>query len=200
MTTYMLPDDGLHILDQPSEIEAEERRTARVGGTNWGAGFFGWLVAVAVAVLLFAALVAVLVALDKLGVVPTGGGPVVSVTAWGLGLGLLLVAYYTGGYVAGRMSRFNGGLQGLAVWIVGLLPTSAAVGLGLELGQLHDLVGRLGAPAFQSGGQELLVRDLAVVVCVVVGPLLVAVVGGRVGCRYHHKVDELIDRAARGRG
>ena len=30
---------------------------------------------------------------------------------------IALIAYFAGGYVAGRMSRFDGGRQGLAVWI-----------------------------------------------------------------------------------
>jgi hypothetical protein len=95
------------------------------------------------------------------------------------------------------MSRFDGGLQGLAVWIVGLLPTSAAVGLGLELAPVHDLLGRLSTPVFQSGASVILLRDLALAVLVALGPLLAAMVGGRVGCRYHQKVDEVIDLAAR---
>lgn len=30
---------------------------------------------------------------------------------------IVLVAYYCGGYVAGRMARFDGMKQGLAVWL-----------------------------------------------------------------------------------
>jgi hypothetical protein len=200
MTAYMMPDDGLHILEQPSQTDTWERRRARINGANWGAGFFGWLVAVAVAVLLSAAFGAVLVAFGILGVVPTRPGPLVSVTAWTLGFGVLLVSYYAGGYVAGRMSRFDGGLQGLAVWIVGLLPTTAAAGLALALTPVRDLVGRLAGPTLQAGTEGILVRDLVVAVLFVVGPLLVAVMGGRIGCRYHHKVDEAIDLATRARG
>ena len=34
---------------------------------------------------------------------------------------VLFLAYLAGGYVAGRMSRFDGARQGLAVWVIGLL-------------------------------------------------------------------------------
>ncbi len=44
------------------------------------------------------------------------------------GIGLLLIAlvsYFAGGYVAGRMSRFDGARQGLGVWIWALIVTVA---------------------------------------------------------------------------
>src|SRR5918998_3875482 len=87
----------------------------KFGGFNFGADFFGWLVATGVAVLLPA-------------LVGSIGGPIAggsfsstqpaagAATTVGLigGIVLLIVlglAYYAGGYVAGRMSRFDGGRQ-----------------------------------------------------------------------------------------
>ena len=48
-------------------------------------------------------------------------------------LAILLIAYYAGGYVAGRMSRFSGPKQGLGVWIIALLVT-VIVSTGAVLG------------------------------------------------------------------
>jgi hypothetical protein len=37
---------------------------------------------------------------------------------------ILFVAYYCGGYAAGRMGRFNGMKQGIAVWLWALVAGS----------------------------------------------------------------------------
>jgi hypothetical protein len=34
---------------------------------------------------------------------------------------LLLISYFAGGYVAGRMARFDGAKQGIAVWLWALI-------------------------------------------------------------------------------
>ena len=39
-----------------------------------------------------------------------------------------IATLYGGGYVAGRMARFDGGRQGFRVWLLGLLVTIAAAG------------------------------------------------------------------------
>ena len=48
-------------------------------------------------------------AADNAGTVGIVGAIIVAV--------VLLVSYYAGGYVAGRMARFDGAKQGLAVWL-----------------------------------------------------------------------------------
>src|SRR5207342_860977 len=61
-------------------------------------------------------------------------------------LAVLLVAYYAGGYVAGRMSRFDGARQGVAVWSVGLLVTIVAAALGWVAGDQYNLLDRVNLP------------------------------------------------------
>ena len=61
-------------------------------------------------------------------------------------IAIFAIAYYAGGYVAGRMSRFDGGRQGLAVWIVGLLVTILAVVLGLIFGEQYNVLDRVNPP------------------------------------------------------
>jgi hypothetical protein len=116
--------------------EVEPRSTAGVrhqreefGGVNWGAAFFGWLVAIGMAAILIAILSAAGAALGLTSV----SGSAVTKNAATIGIGggialliLLLLAYYSGGYVAGRMSRFDGGRQGFAVWAFGILITLLA--------------------------------------------------------------------------
>lgn len=168
------------------------RQRERFGGVNWGAAFFGWMISVFVGVLLVGAVAAAVTGLGLAGEVVEGQaaesttpGLVAAVSLFAA----LVVAYYAGGYVAGRMSRFDGGKQGVAVWVLSLLLTGAAVGTTLLLGSRYVDLGGLGLP-------RLLRADLAAMQAVVAGvtallsSLLAAVAGGKVGCHYHRKVDD----------
>ncbi len=178
----------------PDDGDGEARQRQKFGGLNWGAAFFGWLVSVAVVALLSAVVAAGVAALGKTGDVlpvhPSGDARTVTLTAAGILFGLLIFGYYIGGYVAGRMSRFDGGKQGVGVWISGLLLTGVGVGAALLLG--HDLSGLLGMnlptlalPAGASG-----IRGVITAVAALISSLLAATAGGKVGCRYHRKVDD----------
>src|SRR3954451_15214571 len=112
----------------------EDRARERFGGANLGAAFFGWLVAVGMTALLTGILAVIATAVGYENNITQSdaqraAGTVTLVTAIVL-LAVLLVSYYAGGYVAGRMSRFDGGRQGIAMWIVGLLITVVAAVLG----------------------------------------------------------------------
>jgi amino acid transporter len=98
---------------------ARARQRAEYGGINWGAAFFGWLVAVGLGSLLVAILAAAGAAVGLTQNVTTADAKSNADT---LSLGgaialivVLMIAYYAGGYVAGRMSRFDGARQGIAV-------------------------------------------------------------------------------------
>jgi hypothetical protein len=101
------------------------------GGFNWGSAFFGWLVATGVAVLLLALIAAIggPIAGSSLGSAKqaAGAAPTIGIVGGIVLLIALGIAYFAGGYVAGRMSRFDGGRQGLGVWIIGLVATIPAV-------------------------------------------------------------------------
>lgn len=174
--------------DYPPEVLQRQR----FGGANWGAGFFGWLVVVAMTTLLTAATAAGVVALG-LAPQPVDGDAAnapAPLAAAAVGLVIVLLSYFSGGYVAGRMSRFDGGRQGLVVWLVGLLVTGVAAGLALVLGPQVDVPDRLDLPAAGLYDVPTGLTALAVAVVVLLLGLLAAVVGGKVGCRYHRKVDD----------
>ena len=104
------------------------RQREEFGGFNWGAAFFGWLVAVGLGALLVGLLAAAgaAVGLTELSDADVAG----AATEIGLGgaialLAALAIAYFAGGYVAGRMSRFDGARQGLGAWLLGLVVTVA---------------------------------------------------------------------------
>ena len=111
----------------PSPRDVHARQREEYGGINWGAAFFGWLVAVGLGSLLVAILAA---AGAAVGLTENVSESDATANAETIGLGgaiallvVLMIAYYCGGYVSGRMSRFDGGRQGLAVWALGLAVT-----------------------------------------------------------------------------
>ena len=107
----------------PNRKDVLQRQRDEFGGFQWGADFFGWLVAVGLATLLIALLAAAGAAVgltDADAAEATDEATTIGIVGGVLLLIVLLVAYYFGGYVAGRMARFNGPRQGLGVWLIGL--------------------------------------------------------------------------------
>lgn len=174
----------------PSDGEAAARE--KFGGINWGASLLGWLLAVTVAGLLAGAAGGIAAAL---GTTPdlTRPGSGTGLVAAAVLLVLLLVGYYTGGYVAGRMSRFDGGLQGLGLWLLGVFVMVAVAGLGVVLDREHDLGSRVNLTAVADAGEQVGWQVLVGIgLLVLAGTLLAAVLGGSVGRRYHQRVDRLV--------
>jgi hypothetical protein len=170
---------------------ARARQRDEFGGVNWGASFFGWLVAVGVAALLTALLVAagaavgltesdVTNAADEIGL---GGGIALCV--------VLVLAYYTGGYVAGRMSRFDGARQGLATWAIGLIVTVAIALAAVIFGDEYNVLDQLNLPSIPVGDETLATGAIIALAAIAVGSALAAMTGGKVGERYHRRVDRV---------
>jgi amino acid transporter len=180
----------------PHAGQGAERARERFGGINAGAAFFGWLVAVAISILLT----------SIVGAAATAFGSTTSVTqseaqraAGTIGLAaaivllvVLLIGYYTGGYVAGRMSRFDGGRQGIGVWLVGLLITLVAIILGAVFGAKYNLLDRVNLPRIPVSTDALSWGAAITGLAVLLLTLLAALLGGKVGHRYHDKVDRTV--------
>lgn len=165
----------------------------KFGGVNLGAAVFGWLVAVAVGIILTSVIGALVTAVGSEAQISQSdaqreAGTLGIAAALVLVL-VLLVAYYTGGYVAGRMSRFDGAKQGVAVWGIGLLVTLAAVVLGAVFGAQYNILDRVSLPRIPVPTESLTTAGLVTAGVLVLGTLLAAMLGGKVGRRYHHRVD-----------
>jgi hypothetical protein len=163
------------------------RQREQYGGINWGAAFFGWLVAVGLGALLVGLLAAAGAAVgitevdaenESIGI----GGTIALLAA-------LVIAYGCGGYVAGRMSRFDGARQGLAAWLIGLIVTVVLAVAGAVLGSEYNVVDQLDLPALPVGDSEFATGGAIALAVVVIGTLLAALAGGKTGERYHRKVD-----------
>jgi hypothetical protein len=173
----------------------EEARD-RFGGINWGAAFFGWLVAVGLTILLTGIVGAVAAAVsDSTNVTQSEAerqAGTIGIVAGVVLLVVLAIAYYAGGYVAGRMSRFDGGKQGLAVWLIGLVVTLLAIGLGAVFGNEYNIFDRVNLPRLPISTDDLSTGGLITAAAVLVVSLLAAMLGGKVGHRYHDKVDRVV--------
>jgi len=176
----------------PAHRDILGRQREEFGGLNWGSAFFGWLVAIGVASLLTAILSAAGAAIgltsasssdasSNAGTVGIVGGIVL--------LAVLAIAYYAGGYVAGRMSRFDGPRQGLGVWLIGLIVTVVLAVAGVVLGAKYNVLSQLNLPRIPVDEGALTTGGLIALAAIVIGTLLAAIVGGKAGTHFHRKVD-----------
>ena len=184
----ILPGDPVATAIREAVVAREEER---FGGIKIGAAFFGWLVSTAMTVLL----VALVAAAASAGILPgtdplpragqeSSGG----MTGMIVLLSLQLLAYFSGGYVAGRMARFNGVGQGLMVWLWGVIGAAAMALLAIT-GQhsvLTTLNSFLRLPLLEG---HLSISGIIAAIAVATTALIGAVLGGITGVHYHRKVD-----------
>jgi hypothetical protein len=173
---------------------ARARQREEYGGINWGAAFFGWLVAVGLGSLLVAIAAAAGTAVGLTEVSSTEaeanaetitlGGAIVLVA-------ILMVAYYCGGYVAGRMSRFDGARQGFGAWMFGIVVTLLLALAAVILGSEYNVLEKLNLPSLPVGESTLTTGGAIALAAIVLGTLLAAIVGGKAGERYHRKIDRV---------
>ncbi|REE03760.1 hypothetical protein [Citricoccus muralis] len=179
------------------DIVTAERQ--KFGGMKIGAAFFGWLAATGMAVLLAAVLSAIGVGVGLATGTDAGQATeeatqsptAVGITGAVILAVILLISYLSGGYVAGRMARFDGAKQGIAVWLWAIVITIILAVVGLVAGSQFDLVGQLGSLTGMPIEAEALTTGgiIALVVAVLLA-LAGAVLGGILGMRYHRKVDQ----------
>ena len=164
-----------------------------------GSAFFGWLTATGTAVILTGILTAtgVVLGLDVRDPVASAGDlPLDAQTVGWIGAGallaILLVSHYCGGYVAGRMARFNGVRQGLAVWVWAIVIAIVVALAAFALGSQFDVLGNLNAfPRIPVSEGTLTVAGIVTAVVVAIASLGGAILGGVVGVRYHRRVDRV---------
>ena len=178
----------------PRDVHARQRE--EFGGINWGAAFFGWLVAIGVAALLTSILSAAGAAIGLTESSPSQAGSQAQSNADTVGIvgGIVLLvilglAYYAGGYVAGRMSRFDGPRQGIATWVIGLIVTVVLAVAGVLLGAKYNVLSQLNLPRIPVDEGSLTTGGLIALVAIVVVTLLAAIAGGKQGTHYHRKID-----------
>ena len=186
------PRDGRGHGAVPTGRDRHLRARDEYGGLNWGAAFFGWLVAIGMAALLTAILSAAGAAIGLTSLTESeakGSAETLSIVGGALLVAVLLIAYYAGGYVAGRMSRFDGVRQGIAVWTFGLLVTLALAAAGAIFGSEYNVLAQLNLPRIPIDEGDLAKGGVIALAAILIGTLIAAALGGKVGHRYHDKVD-----------
>jgi len=189
------PVGNRNLTDRQTAVAREKER---FGGIKVGSAFFGWLTATGMAVLLTALVAAAGTAVGL--ATNTDVNEAVNQAAQNQGtvglvgiivlLVILLLSYYCGGYVAGRMARFNGAKQGLMVWIWALIVAVLVSILGLVFGQQFNVLANLNSfPRIPINEGQLTTTSIIAAVVVALVALAGAVLGGLAGMRFHRKVD-----------
>jgi hypothetical protein len=177
--------------------EREDRLRDMYGGVDWLASFLGFVFALVAGS--FFSLVAGLV-LAPLGVsMNLAGAEMGPAVITGLVLVAILVflTYFFGGYVAGRLARFDGGRNGamLLLWtgvtVLVLALINAVLSGFLPEGMSEDIDNLIQNNLLSTIGG---LSGLGIAgVLIFVGALLVALLGGflggRLGSRYHAEID-----------
>jgi hypothetical protein len=189
--------DGAYAVGKGVPSAAQDNLDAqheRFGGIKWGAAFFGWLSANGLAVLLIAILSAAGVAVGLTEGLPSADEATQNADTIGIGGGiavlvLLFIAYFAGGYVAGRMARFDGVRQGVATWLVGLLVVVALAVAGVIFGSKYNVLQQLNLPRIPVDEGTATTGGIIALIAILLVTLAGAILGGKTGERYHRKVD-----------
>ena len=176
------------------------REEERFGGLKVGSAFFGFMTAAGIAVLLLALLSAAGVVLSltsnttttditNQATAATGTAKTIGLIGAILLLVVLFLAYYCGGYVAGRMARFAGTRQGLGVWLWSILFAVVIFILVKVAGSKYNILSNLNLPRIPVDEGSLTTAGIIAIVAVVLVSLGAALLGGKAGMHFHRKVD-----------
>ncbi|KRF04417.1 hypothetical protein ASG88_21675 [Nocardioides sp. Soil777] len=183
----------------PSRFDVVDREREEHGGIKVGSAFFGWLTATGMAVLLTAIAaaagavfgVATDTAAGEAAEQATAQVDTVGIVGLVALLVIVLVAYYCGGYVAGRMARFDGAKQGVAVWLWAIVIAIVVAVLTAVAGAEFNVLQQLnGFPRLPVGEGDVTAAGIVALVTVLMVSLVGAVLGGVAGMRFHRQVDK----------
>ena len=171
-----------------------ERQKDEFGGFSWLSTLAGWLSAAGLTAILTGILSAAgaALALNEVGSNVSGSEAETIGLAGGIGLLVTLAAgYFFGGYVAGRMARFDGARQGVGVWLWGILIALAVAALALIGGSEFNVLDSLNLPRLPVDSGTLTTGGIIALVASLAVTLGAAILGGKTGERFHKKVDRI---------
>ncbi len=104
---------------------------------------------------------------------------------------VVLASFFVGGLTAGRVARYDGGINGLgvALWFILLVAVFGA--LGVWVGQEYNAFAGVDLPNWfgQLGADEVTLKSIAGALAGIVAALLGGYLGGVVGDDFHQKAD-----------
>src|ERR671921_148341 len=176
--------------------EREDRLRDMYGGVDWLASFLGLVFAIVLGAVFSAVAGLVLI---PFGITPDlSNGQIGASVITGLALlgVLIFLTFFFGGYVAGRLARFDGGRNGamVLVWmfiVVVILALAAAIfsgflpdGIAVVLANLVDRSVSTAGNLAGAGVVGFVAAAAALLLALLGGSL-----GGRMGSRYHTEID-----------
>jgi hypothetical protein len=181
----------LHRADVKTSVASEVDPAYR--GFKGGSAFFGWLVAIGLTALLTGIVGAIAAGVDYATTIDwtaaKGDASTIGVVSGAILVLILAIAYYNGGYVAGRLARFDGARQGFGVWLIGVVVTLVVAGIAALAGSQYDVLDRVDLPSVPIDNDALTSGGVVVAVAALVVTLLAALIGGKAGQRYHRRID-----------
>jgi hypothetical protein len=175
--------------------EREDRLRDMYGGVDWLASFLGFVFAMVLGAVFSA--VAGLVLLP-FGITPELSGQLGASVITGLALlgVLIFLTFFFGGYVAGRLARFDGGRNGamVLVWlfiVVLIITLAAAIFSGFLPAEMAEVIANLVDRILSTAGNlaGAGVVGLVTAAAALLLALLGGSLGGRMGSRYHAEID-----------
>jgi amino acid transporter len=174
------------------------REHERFGGIKFGAAFFGWLTALGALVALTAVVAAIGAATglaspatveDAVDAADQNMTAATIIGAIAIAV-VLFVAYFAGGYVAGRMARLSGAKQGLAVWLWAIAIAILVAVVTAIAGSQWDILANVDIfPRIPVNAETATWTGILTAIGAAVITLIAAILGGATGMRYHRRVD-----------
>jgi hypothetical protein len=171
-----------------------DRQRDEFGGFSWLSTLAGWLSAAGLTAILTGILSAAgaALALNQVGSKVNGSEAETIGLTGGIGLLVVLaIGYFFGGYVAGRMARFDGARQGIGVWLWGILVAVVVATLAAIGGSKYNVLDALNLPRLPVDSGSLTTGGLIALIASLAVTLAAAILGGKTGERFHKKVDRI---------
>lgn len=173
--------------------EREDRLRDMYGGVDWLASFLGFIFAVVAASVLSAIAGLILIPLGLSLDLSSGTLGAGAITGLVLLAALVFLTFFFGGYVAGRLARFDGGRNGMmtVVWTVAAMIAVVAISGFLPGGIFESFRGFMESSVLPLLGNlsNLGIAGIVIMVAIVLVAVLGGLLGGRVGSRYHSEID-----------
>jgi hypothetical protein len=165
----------------------------RFGGADVVAGILGMFAALGTLVFLGALLAAgageIPYQLNQIDV--DGNLEEVEVIGAIVAIAVVFVSFFLGGWAAGRMARYDGGINGVgvALWFILLVAIFAL--LGAWVGPEYNAFAAAGLPDWfaQIGADDVTLKAIAGALAGVVAAVLGGGIGGQLGEQYHRRID-----------
>ena len=162
----------------------------RFGGIDIPASLVGMLTALSTTLILAGLIGAALGAVDYQSGLE---GDAEDIALWSMigGVAVLFVAYFIGGWAAGRMARYDGARNGFATGVWTLVFGAILAGLGAWIGSDYDVFRNVELPQWFST-DAFTTRAIITGIAAIAAMFLGGIVGGLWGERYHRRADRTI--------